>query len=985
VYATGVGYTRWWGEDAQSIQLLPDRQEYHVGDTAQVFVQTPLPDGEYLMAVEREGISDHRIIQIAGSQTVLEVPITDEHVPVIYLTLSTTSERQETPKSYFEPDLGKPKGYFGVAQLFVNPDTRRFDIEILPEQPSYKPGEQATVQLRVTKDGRPLEAAEVTLMAVDRGVVDLINYRVPDPVAFFYDPSRFPLGVRGADSRSLLIDPVTYEVKNLQGGDSGGEKLDERKDFRPTAYFEPYLVSDENGLIEVQMDLPDSLTTYRLTAVGVKDDTFSLREHELLVSNPITMRASLPRLMRERDTAFTGVVVTNLTGDPQDVKVSLAIQGEGLILDSAFELDQVINPGKSLEFPFQVAAIQEGEVDLIFTLESDQGIRDRLRTSLEIQRPLTPETTSVFGTLTGDSQEAVALPSAAAQGFGELRIQIHGTRLFQIAKPVARLHEIWYAGLSSQILKTTPSMILGQGLQTLIGRRPLSEASITGLIRTMAQLQHPDGGFVEIPGSMDRIQESSPWSTLRAANFLADYADSRALDTSAPDLSGTSLSTLDMVALENRLRAMVQDTRLDAPTKAYAYYLQARLFGADSSSGAKLLALGDGLGMDGLGFVALAGLLGGQDPLEAESVAKTARSRMMNFVNISPRGVDFLQTYETRSYFDSPARRLALLYQLLSILDPGSDHLDRIAHTMVREVSRGQWRSYDDLLWTLTTLAPSNPARQLAGESNNQVEDQVDSPSGNQIGQTSAQVSTQFSELTLIDAQSVELLGEPISAVFPLYEGILADLPRNTLLPLRFISEEGDPPVQYSATLTYALPDEVITARDEGIGVVTWVERTDGTRLPWKELERGETYRMVVNLETPSRYYNLALRIPLPSGAEILDSSLTTTGRYAGDGGVDQRDWTRETEYGDSTTYVDEGYMGRNSGGWWFSSIRPEKRIYDGEVHYYFGSVYEGSQTVSFLFRAVTPGIYPLAPARAELMDEPEVFGRSGGELAIIK
>jgi hypothetical protein len=35
-------------------------------------------------------------------------------------------------------------------------------------------------------------------------------------------------------------------VKNLYGGDAG-DKLEERKDFNPTAVFEPFLLTDKDG------------------------------------------------------------------------------------------------------------------------------------------------------------------------------------------------------------------------------------------------------------------------------------------------------------------------------------------------------------------------------------------------------------------------------------------------------------------------------------------------------------------------------------------------------------------------------------------------------------------------------------------------------------------------------------------------------------------------------------------------------------------
>lgn len=982
LYVSGATYTRWWGNDAQAIQLLPDRQEYHVGDTARVFLQTPLPQGTYLMTLEREGIQEHSFITLQGSQQVLEIPITEAHLPVIYLTISSASQRQETPKSYFEPDLGKPKGYFGAVALFVNPEPRRFDIEINPSQPSYQPGEQAEIELLVRKNGEPLAGAEVTLMAVDRGVVDLIDYRVPDPVAFFYDPSRFPLGGRGADSRSILMDPVTYEVKNLQGGDSGDDKLEERKDFRPTAFFEPYLVSDSQGRIRVSFDLPDSLTTYRLTAVGVKDDTFALREDEVLVTNPVTMRASLPRLLRERDTARTGVVVTNLTGEVQEITVDLSLEGNSIALDSPDGVTAALAAGESREFSYQVAAMAEGTSDLIFTLEAvsmnaqnpgnpadgdsrasqPKGFQDRLRTTLRVERPLTPETVSVFGSLQGQASEAIALPSNAARGFGELRLQVHGTRLYQISKAVADLDGLWHQNVSSRVLSMTPSLVLGQGLESLTGRTPKSAEQIQRFLRDLKVSQHQDGGFVEFVDHIHRYETSSITTTLRVASFLSEAA-----------LRGYDLETLsqNLPKLVNRLDSYVQDEDNSPSFRAHALYCRSVLHKPDVSSAQNLLGLGDELGMDGLGFIALS-VLQGDSNAGSSDIANTAYRRMMNFVTISPRGADFRETYESRSYFDAPARRLGLLYRLIQYLGTGADHLDRIAHTMVQEVGSGQWRSREDLLWVLTTLAPRP---QLSPE------DEVQEGQGT----STARITAEIGEITLLEDQELSLLDPPLETKYDLFEGPLGEVPRNTLLPLNLYSQEDDPPVHYAATLTYALPDEVIPPRDEGIGVSAWVEDLDGTPVDWKDLVRGKTYRLNTTLETTSRYYNLALRIPLPSGAEVLDSSLTTTGEYTADGGVDTREWTRETVYGDSQTYTEEGYMGLGAGGWWRYAIQPVKRIYDGEVHFYFGSVYEGSQTVGFLFRAVTPGIYPTAPIQAELMDEPEVFGRTGGVLTVIQ
>ncbi len=59
-------------------------------------------------------------------------------------------------------------------------------------------------------------------------------------------------------------------------------------------------------------------------------------------------------------------------------------------------------------------------------------------------------------------------------------------------------------------------------------------------------------------------------------------------------------------------------------------------------------------------------------------------------------------------------------------------------------------------------------------------------------------------------------------------------------------------------------------------------------------------------------------------------------------------------------------------------------RIYDSEVRFFFDQLDRGKHEVSFLFRTTTPGVFPTPPVQAELMYQPEVFGRTGGAVYTI-
>ncbi|MCK5674869.1 MAG: alpha-2-macroglobulin, partial [Spirochaetales bacterium] len=274
---------------------------------------------------------------------------------------------------------------------------------------------------------KPLAGAEITLMAVDRGVLDLINYHVPNPVEYFYSRDKFPLGTRGADSRSLLIDPVTYEVKDLQGGDSEGGKLEQRDDFNPTAVFEPYIITNSRGEAFFNFTLPDNLTTYRFTAVGVKDNKFGIEEGEIFARNPINARSILPPKLRYRDTALSGISLTNLSD--KEEKISTSVSSDILSVSGEEKKEIILGAGQTEIVNFSLSASAIGSGTVSFSIRSDL-LNEELHTDVVVEKPYVSETFTAAGRI-GDSvtdrghiEEMIIIPSSAEDGIGSLAITL---------------------------------------------------------------------------------------------------------------------------------------------------------------------------------------------------------------------------------------------------------------------------------------------------------------------------------------------------------------------------------------------------------------------------------------------------------------------------------------------------------------------------------------------------------------------------------
>ena len=174
--------------------------------------------------------------------------------------------------------------------------------------------EQGGVPSRERRDGdrstsRTSRAAarpsEVTLWAVDYGVLSLTAYRTPDVLGSVYVHKA--LQVLNADSRQRIVSRRVLTPKGATDGGGGGADAGAgtlRKDFRVLAFWLGSVTTDAQGRGSVEVKLPESLTTYRIMAVAAdRNSRFGSADNEVRVNKPITLKPTFPRFLAVGDTA----------------------------------------------------------------------------------------------------------------------------------------------------------------------------------------------------------------------------------------------------------------------------------------------------------------------------------------------------------------------------------------------------------------------------------------------------------------------------------------------------------------------------------------------------------------------------------------------------------------------------------------------------------------------------------------------------------
>jgi len=301
--------------------------------------------------------------------------------------------------------------------------------------------------------------------------------------------------------------------------------------------------------------------------------------------------------------------------------------------------------------------------------------------------------------------------------------------------------------------------------------------------------------------------------------------------------------------LDNTDRLFARDPFL----KGYSLWVRTmhgERIGAEISA---YLRQGDELGISGWGFAGLAAL-----ELGLNDIAVSARDRIRRFIRPGARTLDLTDTFDRRgNFWGADTDRFAIALMLYQALSPDDDMTTRLANSLIERQRRGIWGNAPSTFWAV--LAFSHVAEAEAREHR---------------GTLNSRVSIAGSELMSPSFEPLDGVAVPRTWTFG--EAPISQLERGVLLPLR-IERQGTGRLYYTASLRYGIPAELAAARDEGFSVFAQTFDAAGNLVTNGVLVPGRTYTRRVTISTPRDRTFVALRAPVPSGAEIVDAVFVTS------------------------------------------------------------------------------------------------------------
>jgi uncharacterized protein YfaS (alpha-2-macroglobulin family) len=608
VYVWGAGETSWRDDNTTHMNLTPDKKQYKPGDTARVLVQAPYP-GTALVTVERDAVLSSRLVELKMAETI-EVPLSERDLPNVYVSVVLIKGR--TGKG----DGPRPKLRMGLTTLNVVPDRKRLTVSVAADQAEYRPGSTVTATIKVVDAAGAPVRAEVALAAADEGVLSLVAYKTPDPMAIFYAP--WSLGVETATSYERFAHRSEPEDDEAGVGDGAGDLSENRhvrSHFLPTAFWHPALHTEPDGTAKVTFTAPDQLTAFRLMAVAADaGDRFGSSDSKFRVAKPFALHPMLPRFLVVGDDARVGVVVENDTAAAGQVTIDALVSG--VVLRGERKRRVTVPAGARVPVVFDARAEQSGSARFRFSGALGKDTDD-VEVTLPVEEVASPETRVVLeGSTTTMASAQVAEPGDAIPGTSTLDVALDGTGLAGVSEGLRYLIEYPYGCLEQTTSRVVPLVALSD----LAGQ--LQIAGIAG-----PKLRHYiEAGVAKIERFQAEDGQFSLWQGGQGEPYLTAFALYGLKQAQAGGFK-VSQQTVDrgLDALHNALRTHnlrggYHEAMGDAGSRAFALYVLGEWGRPDPGMVGEMFGERSQLPRFGKAFLLRALLRSGGDPAQVDTL-----------------------------------------------------------------------------------------------------------------------------------------------------------------------------------------------------------------------------------------------------------------------------------------------------------------------------------------------------------------------------
>jgi uncharacterized protein YfaS (alpha-2-macroglobulin family) len=688
----------------ESLNITLDKEIYKAGERATATVSGSF-DGTVLLSVETDGVLFYDTSASENQSAKFSFEVTEDMSPNAWVTAHLI-------RAAVSEDNWSSHRAFGASPLNVNGENKKLGVEIeSPEKIIPAATNEFKIKLKDSK-GNGVRG-EISVMLADESVLGLTTFKTPD----FYDyyMRKRALTLYAYDIYTELM-PLYLKTPRVLA--AGGDGMDSPIEATLKASMAPVraerfkiltlterILTDENGVANLTLDIPEFAGRARLMAVASAKAAFGSAESIHTIARDVVTDVTLPRVVSPGDKFESRLQIFNRTAEPLEVTVDMEISGPLSLTDSSGKSKRYSRTielpvaEKALSIPLSIEADDSSGVANV-TLETRcKDISQKQIIEMAV-RPPYPRITQTGGlSIKAGQTSAVPISSDFFPGTRRGAISMSGLPSVSIANTAKFLMDYPYSCLEQTVsrgwtLLSLPDLVAR--IDPNLATREQLDYEMSRVLMKIQSMQFYNGAFSPWASS-----EPNLWISVYTTHFLV-ACDKKGLNVPRETLN-SALRYLKYTLAENF--NFMDDSGYQAGLSARAYIAYVLSLEGEAPLGWMSFLKEKSDEMRSYGRILLAA---------AYASANDAKTAISIIGDKAPALVGYDGSEQLN--FDSPLRTKALYLLAWNEIDPDAASTIATAADLLSDLRTNTWCTTQEAGWSVLALADFYSYHRETGE-----------------------------------------------------------------------------------------------------------------------------------------------------------------------------------------------------------------------------------------------------------------------------
>ena len=242
-----------------------------------------------------------------------------------------------------------------------------------------------------------------------------------------------------------------------------------RRYFPETLYYTPEAITDNDGLLALNLPMADSITTWRMSAMAnAQNGSLGDATSALKVFKPFFVDLDLPVALIKNDEVTIPVAVYNYLPEPQQVRIQLEQSPWFELLEDDFERTVNIAANEVTSVSYRIQAKQLGDQPItVYAWGSKDN--DAIGRTIDVHPNGEAHFITRNGRLSDDVSQTITLPQSRVDGADQLLVKIYPGYFSQVVEGLDAILKMPY-GCFEQTSSTTYPNIMALDYMKSTGR-----------------------------------------------------------------------------------------------------------------------------------------------------------------------------------------------------------------------------------------------------------------------------------------------------------------------------------------------------------------------------------------------------------------------------------------------------------------------------------------------------------------------------------